>query len=87
MSICAAEGHVPPITGERYGHCGVCHRDFMGLAAFDKHRRGPHEARYCVDPAKDREVTESGNARAVWWMDARGRWHEGDRGAWDGAEF
>ena len=87
MSRCAAEGHVPAITGERYGHCGVCHRDFMGLAAFDKHRRGPQSARYCVDPAKDQEVTESGNARAVWWTDARGRWHEGDRGAWDGAEF
>ena len=76
-------GHIPSVTGERFGHCGVCHRDFMGLAAFDKHRRGPHGARYCVDPDADTATTETGNPVARWWLDKRGRWHEGDRNRFD----
>lgn len=80
MSTCAAEGHVPAITGERYGHCGACHRDFMGLTAFDKHRTGPHDDRRCVDPATDDRRTPTGRLIADWWQDGRGRWHEGARG-------
>ena len=77
MSGCG--DHIPAVTGERYGHCGVCHRDFMGLSAFEKHRRGPHGDRRCVDPATDQERTKNGALRAEWWADARGRWHVGDR--------
>lgn len=79
-------GHVPAITGDRYGHCAACHRDFMGLAAFDKHRRGPYTDRRCVDPATDTETTDTGRPLASWWQDDRGRWHEGDRGYWDTRE-
>lgn len=77
MSICGPEGHVPATTGNRFGHCAKCHLDFMGEAAFDKHRRGPHSARYCVDPATDDERTSTGRPIAEWWRDSRDRWHEG----------
>ena len=86
MSTCASEGHVPALTGERYGHCGVCHRDFMGLTAFDKHRTGPHDDRRCVDPATDDRRTPTGRPIADWWQDDRGRWHEGARGEFWGAD-
>lgn len=86
MSTCAAEGHVPAITGERYGHCGVCHRDFMGLTAFDKHRTGSHDDRRCVDPATDARRTPTGRPIADWWQDGRGRWHEGARGEFWGVD-
>lgn len=72
-------GHVPEKTGERFGHCAACHLDFQGLGAFDKHRRGPHTARYCVDPAQDEERTDAGGPVATWWQDDKGRWHEGAR--------
>lgn len=63
-----------------YGHCGACHLTFSGLGAFDKHRRGAHDGgRHCVDPATDVELTEKGKRKALWWQDARGRWHEGER--------
>lgn len=78
------QGHVPAVTGNRFGHCGVCHLDFMGEAAFDKHRRGHHDGgRYCVDPSTDAAVTENGKAIAEWWQDDKGRWHEGQRGYYD----
>ena len=80
----ACTGHVPAVTGERYGHCGACHRDFMGLTAFEKHRRGTYDARRCVDPASDEERTATGRPIADWWQDDRGRWHEGARGAFWG---
>lgn len=83
MSGWGCTGHVPTVTGERYGHCGACHLDFMGAAAFEKHRRGPQGARYCVDPVTDREQTKGGMLRADWWRDDRGRWHEGDRHRFD----
>lgn len=84
MSSCT--GHVPAVTGERFGHCAVCHLDFMGLIAFEKHRRGPHEARYCADPATDTERTAKGRPIADWWQDGKGRWHEGARGEFWGAD-
>lgn len=79
-------GHIPAVTGERFGHCAVCHRDFMGLGAFDKHRTGPYDARECVDPATDDRRTPTGGPTADWWQDDRGRWHEGARGEFWGAE-
>lgn len=79
-------GHVPASTGERFGHCAACHRDFMGLTAWDKHRRGPMTDRRCVDPATDDERTAKGAPIADWWQDARGRWHEGARSEFWGAD-
>ena len=84
MSACS--GHVPAVTGERFGHCAKCHLAFFGLGAFDKHRRGPHGARYCVDPATDDERTATGRLIADWWQDGKGRWHEGVRGEFWGAD-
>ncbi len=73
-------GHVPTLSGNRYGHCALCHLDFMGETAWDKHRRGDHGGgRYCVDPAADVAVTKNGTPVARWWQDKKGRWHEGDR--------
>ena len=81
MSTCADNGcRIPAITGERFGHCGLCHQDFMGLAAFDKHLRGPATGRHCVDPATDDARTRTGRPIAQWWQDGKGRWHEGPRG-------
>lgn len=77
MIACGPAGHIPPTSGERFGHCAKCHLDFMGLAAFDKHRRGPHGARYCVDPATDDATTHTGRPVAHWRQDDKGRWHEG----------
>ena len=31
-------------------HCRACERCFSGLEAFDHHRRGPLDERYCGDP-------------------------------------
>lgn len=66
-------------SGPRFGHCGACHLNFMGVGAFDKHRRGPHDARYCVDPASDDGRTREGRPIAQWWTDSLGRFHEGPR--------
>lgn len=71
--------HAPLLNGQRFGHCAACHRTFMGLGAFDKHRRGPWEARVCIDPAMDTATTLTGKPLARWWQDGNGRWHEGDR--------
>ena len=72
-------GHVPAVTGERFGHCARCHLDFYGTAAFDRHRRGPQSARVCVDPVTDRARTKNGTLLAEWWRDDKGRWHDGAR--------
>lgn len=31
-------------------HCRGCDTCFTGTSAFDRHRKGPHTARVCVDP-------------------------------------
>ena len=83
----SCNNHVPVITGNRYGHCGACHLDFMGLTAFDKHRRGPFpNGRHCIDPVTDTAITETGKPLAQWWQDDKGRWHEGARGYFDKTE-
>lgn len=79
MKKFGCEGHVPPATGDRYGHCALCHLDFMGLGAFDKHRRMDGAGRYCVYPPADEGRTPTGRPIADWWVDDRGRWHEGPR--------
>lgn len=79
MGICGPAGHIPAVTGERYGHCALCHLDFMGEAAFDKHRRSGGAGRYCINPATDDATTRTGRPVAEWWQDEKGRWHEGAR--------
>lgn len=32
-------------------HCPVCCQTFSTTRAGDRHRKGPHDARFCVDPA------------------------------------
>ena len=77
MTICGLAGHIPEQTGSRFGHCALCHRDFMGEGAWDKHRRSGGAGRYCVDPATDDDRTSAGRPIAEWRQDDRGRWHEG----------
>lgn len=72
-------GHVAVNAGSRIGHCALCHRDFYGEEAWDKHRRGPWDARYCADPATDDRRTQTGRPFAQWRQDERGYWHEGAR--------
>lgn len=79
MSGWGCTGHVPAKTGDRFGHCAVCHRDFVGERTFDRHRRGPMGDRQCVDPATDDAATRTGAPIAQWWQDDKGRWHEGPR--------
>ena len=38
-------------VSERTGHCRGCCQTFGSNTAADKHRTGPHNARYCKDPA------------------------------------
>lgn len=73
------ECHAPLLNGQRFGHCAGCHRSFMGIVAFDKHRRGPAENRVCIDPETDDAVTKTGKPVAKWWLDKNGRWHDGER--------
>lgn len=41
---------------------------------------------YYVDPATDARRTPTGRPIADWWQDGRGRWHEGARGEFWGAD-
>lgn len=61
----------PP--GDRTGHCHGCKSNFYGEAAWNAHRRGPHDTpeRRCIDPAEDDKST--------WWLDEQGRWHLGEQ--------
>lgn len=34
-------------------HCAGCNSHFSGVAAFDAHRKGDPDERYCVDPMDD----------------------------------
>lgn len=38
-------------TGIAEAHCAACHRHFTTTTAFDKHRQGTDDNRYCADPA------------------------------------
>lgn len=55
-------------------------------AEYGENRRGPMTDRRCVDPATDDERTASGALIADWWQDDKGRWHEGARGKFWGAD-
>ena len=58
------------------GHCAQCHQTFMGERAFDRHQMHDRaDGRpTCIDPAADPREKPG-----KWWMDDRGRWHEGPR--------
>ena len=36
--------------GLEQAHCPTCHRHWGSVAAFDLHRQGPIDARFCADP-------------------------------------
>lgn len=50
----------------RQAHCKGCHEHFNSDVAFDRHREGPIEARYCV-PVEDfsKPYRKSGKPRLV----------------------
>jgi len=50
------------------GHCAACCETFIGLTAFDKHRRGG----FC------NELVDGDRG---FWLDKQGHWHWGER--WD----
>ncbi|WP_425426202.1 hypothetical protein [Brachybacterium massiliense] len=58
-------------SGPRLWHCGGCHETFSGEDAFMRHRRGPGDARYCLEP-------RSTGRERDWWT-AQGVWHYGPR--------
>lgn len=60
-----------------FWHCAGCHETFHGEDAFMRHRRGPGNARYCLEPQN------SGRARD-WWAE-QGVWHYGHRRDFSGA--
>lgn len=62
-------------------HCAGCHAHFTSLSAFDAHRRGDANERYCVDPMDDKAFalkTEDGTCDMrgyrtgvrLWWLRA-----------------
>ena len=63
-------------AGERAGHCGACHENFIGLTAFDAHRTGPYDNRQCVIQPYE-TTTETGSTRYGHWADDRGYWRHG----------
>jgi hypothetical protein len=36
-------------------HCAACGRHFLSLRAFDRHRSGSYDARFCLDPGEHPE--------------------------------
>jgi hypothetical protein len=44
--------HAAP-RGTCRSHCAACDRHFAGDHAFDLHRRGKPDRRYCVDPVNE----------------------------------
>ncbi|WP_406816757.1 hypothetical protein [Mycobacterium sp. M23085] len=48
-------------------HCDACHETFTVVAAFDKHRAGPHtdRGRRCLDPAAV-GLVDAGRAYRCW---------------------
>ncbi|WP_440132483.1 FDXHR family putative zinc-binding protein [Brachybacterium paraconglomeratum] len=58
-------------NGTRFWHCGGCHETFAGEDAFTRHRRGPGDARYCLEPQN--------TGRARDWRRLGGVWHYGSR--------
>ncbi len=61
MTLCSCT--FPP--GANVCHCTGCHRNFGGVAAFDKHLAGPLGARDHIDPPGHQ-------------LDDRGVWTAGD---------
>ena len=56
-------------------HCAGCHETFVGLTAFDRHRRQDGGSGMCViDPVSADPFVDSG-----FWADDNGLWHSGRR--------
>ena len=65
-------------SNNRHGHCASCCETYVGLAAFDAHRRGHFEARECVNQPYE-SVGESAKTRYGHWLDSDGYWHYGKK--------
>jgi hypothetical protein len=57
--------------GDGAGHCATCCETFIGLGAFDRHLWRQEDGTYV-----HREPVEN---IGLWWKDARGYWHHGQR--------
>lgn len=72
----ATVGVLHPKCGKRFsgsgnvGHCGVCCETFVGLGAFDAHLSRLENGSYMHYIAP---------LNPLWWQDARGYWHHGQR--------
>ena len=66
-------------NGSRIGHCGACCETFVGLKAFDAHRRGEHGVDRHCEVLPTYWTDEDGNVRCGHWQDSRGFWHFGTR--------
>lgn len=51
-------------AGSRIEHCPACCRSFSNTRAGDRHRAGPHAARYCLDPVEAGLLYDPG--RKLW---------------------
>ncbi len=49
-------------SGTATAHCGACCVTFVGIGAFDRHRRGGH----CADPASIGMTIAPGRAYQAW---------------------
>lgn len=52
-------------------HCGGCHETFIGLGAFDRHRK---RGACIIEPVSKDPFVDSG-----FWVDGDGYWHSGKR--------
>jgi hypothetical protein len=62
--------------GTRYCLCAKCGRYFTSPSAFDMHRAGKPESRYCRDPAKILDAERKPRMRLTpsgYWASARRR--------------
>lgn len=49
-------------SGTNTCHCGACCRTFVGIGAFDRHRRGGQ----CADPVEIGMIRAGGRAYEAW---------------------
>lgn len=64
----------------RHGHCSGCHETFVGITAFDGHRRTADDGvtRICVIQPYE-TVQESGKISYGHWLDSDGYYHYGEQ--------
>lgn len=53
-------------VGSRHCQCGACGQRFESDSAFQYHRMGPQDARYCLSPEQMIAVGMIRNGRKLW---------------------